>query len=136
MAPGGNNIFPRSLSVNAKEVSEIFLITLLIPDKLAQMYIRSYIYITSRVKGSHNFCVQNGPKKIFHGKTMFNKKKYFWCSSLPFPGEKVDIGLKLTLGQSQTIQRSIKSTFIFSLCQEQPLGSWLNFTNSFRTTLV
>ena len=28
MVPEGNNIFPRSLSVNVKEASELFLITL------------------------------------------------------------------------------------------------------------
>ena len=115
MAPGGNNIFPRSLSVNAKEVSEIFLITLSIADKLAQMYTRSYIYITSRVKGSHNFCVPNGPKNIFYGKTTFNKKKFFLCSSLPFPGEKVDIGPKVTLGQSYKRYKKALKVLLFFL---------------------
>ena len=98
MAPEGNNISPRSLSVNAKKASGMFLITLLIADKLAQMYTRSYIYILSRVKGSHLFCVQNGRKKIFYGKTIFSKKKKL-CSSLPFSKAKVDSGPKLTLGQ-------------------------------------
>ena len=33
MVPEGNNISPRSLSVNAKEMPGIFLISLLIADK-------------------------------------------------------------------------------------------------------
>ena len=83
-----NNILPRSLSVNVKEASEIFLITLWWPNKLSQMYTRSHTYIKSRVKGSHHFRAENGLKKIFYGKTIFNEKIYFSCSSSPLAGSK------------------------------------------------
>ena len=74
MAPEGNNIFPRRLSVNLKEASTIFLMTLWWANKLAQMYTRLYPYITSRVKGSYYFRAQNGPKNIVYGKTISNGK--------------------------------------------------------------
>ena len=96
MAPEGNNISPRNLSVNAKKASGMFLITLLIADKLAQMYTRSYIYILSRVKGSHLFCVQNGPKKIFYGKTILTRKKimflYIFFKDKSWQWSKVNLG--------------------------------------------
>ena len=99
MAWEGNNIFPRSLSVNVKEVSGIFLITLSWANKLAQMYIRSYTYIASRVKRIHHFRAQNSPKKIFYGKTIFCGKIYFSYSSSPLSGSKSWRWPKVNLGE-------------------------------------
>ena len=98
MTSEGNNIFPRSLSVNVKEASGIFLITLWWANKLAQMYTRSYTYITSRVKGSHHFRAQNGLKKIFYRNTIFNGKIYFSCSCSPLSGSKNWQWPKVNLG--------------------------------------
>ena len=101
MDPDGNNSFPRSLLINVKQASGIFLITLWWANKLAQTYTCSYTYITSRVKGSHHFRAKNDPKKIVYGKTIFNGKIYFSCSCHPFHGAKVDTVPKLALGQSK-----------------------------------
>ena len=100
MISEGNNIFPRSLSVNLKEASGIFLITLWWANKLAQIYTRSYTYITSKVKGSHHFRAQINPKNIFYEKTIFSEKYIFHVPLHSFQGVKVDSGPKLTLGQS------------------------------------
>ena len=98
MISEGNNIFPRSLSVNLKEASGIFLITLWWASKLAQIYTRSYTYITSKVKGSHHFRAQNNPKNIFYEKTIFHGKIYFSCSSSLLSGSKSWQWLKVNLG--------------------------------------
>ena len=100
MAPDGNNIFPRNLSVNVKKVSGIFLMTLWQANQLAQMYTRSHTSITSRVKGSHHFRSQNGPKKIVYGKIIFNGEIYFSCSPSPLSWCKSWQWPKVKLGQS------------------------------------
>ena len=51
-----------------------------------------------------------------------------------FQGEKVDSGQKLAKKINK--KDRVKSTFVFSSCQEQPFDSWLSFSNSFRATLV
>ena len=84
----GNKIFPESLSVYVKEAPGIFLITLWWANKLAQMYTRSYTYISSRVKGNHHFRAENSPKQIFFGKTIFSGKIYFSWTSSPLSGSK------------------------------------------------
>ena len=93
MASEGNNIFPRSLSVNVKEASGIFLITLWWANKLAQMYTRSYTYITSSMKESHHFWAQNSPKKIFYGNTIF-----YGRTAPPLSGSKSWQRPKVNLG--------------------------------------
>ena len=114
MVPEGNETFPRSLSVNVKEASGIFLITLWWANELAQMCLRSYTYITSRVKETHHFRAQNGPKKIFYGKTIFNEKIYFSGSSSPLLGSKSWKWPKVNLGSvKQTITKKLKILLLF-----------------------
>ena len=98
MAWEGNNIFPRSLSVSVKEASGIFLITLWWANKLTQICTRSYTYITSRVKGNHNFRAQMAPKRFFTEKPFLTGKYIFYVPLQHFQGAKVDSGPKLTLG--------------------------------------
>ena len=75
MASEGNNIFSKTSFGKSKR--GVWNISDNPANKLAQMYTHSYTYITSRVKGSHHFQAQNGPKKIVCGKTTFNWKIYF-----------------------------------------------------------
>ena len=132
MVPEGNNNFPGRFFVNVKDTSGIFLITLWWGNKSAQI-VRSDTYITSRVKGRHPFRTQNGPKTFFYGNTIFNENS-FHVPLHPLQGAKVDSGQNLT--QKNNEKNGVKSTFIFSSCQDQPLDSWLSFSNSVRTTLV
>ena len=114
MTPEGNNIFPRSLSVNLKEAPGIFLITLRWANKLAQMYTCSYTYITYSVKGSYYFGTQNDPKKTFYGKTIFSEKRHFSCFSSPFSGSKSWQWPKVNLGAvKQTINNALKLLLFF-----------------------
>ena len=99
MAWEGNNIFPRSLSVNVKEVSGIFLITLSWANKLAQIYIRSYTYIASRVKRIHHFGPRIAQKRFFTEKPFFMGKYIFHIPLHPLSGSKSWRLPKVKLGE-------------------------------------
>ena len=110
-----NNISPRSLSVNVKEASGILLITLWWANKRAQIYTRSYTYITFRVKASHHFRAQSSPKKIFYGKNIFYEKIYFSCSISPLSGSKSWQWPKVYLEGSQINDKKALKVLLFFL---------------------
>ena len=135
IAPEGNNIFPGRFFVKVKEASRIFLITLWWADKLAQI-VCSDTNITSRVKGKHFFPAQNDPKKMeipFLCKYHFNGKIFFHVPLRSFQGAKIDIGQNSTEIGSE--KNSVNINFVFSSCQEEPLGFSLSFPNSLTTGL-
>ena len=162
MASEGKKIFPRRLEVNVKETSGTYLITLWWANILAQMYTRSYTYITSRVKGSHHFRAQNGPKNIFYGKNIFNEKIYMFHVSLhPFQGAKDDktfsntqihkrfsikdfiskcdqIRRKLRVS-SNLLKKSLMEKLVFctvTVVEIKPWGSQMNDKRSIKSTFV
>ena len=73
-------------------------------------------------------------KRFFMEIPFLSEKNSFHVPLQPFQWAKVDSGQNLT--QKNNKKNRVKSTFAFSSCQEQPLDSWLSFSNSFRTTLV
>ena len=72
-------------------------------------------------------------KRFFMEILFLTEKNSFHVPLHLFQGAKADSGQKLT---QMNKKKTVKSLFVFSSCQEQPLDSWLNFSNSFRTTLV
>ena len=92
-----------------KEASGIFPITLWRANKFEQI-VRLDIYLTFRVLRRY-FRAQNGPKKIFYGMTIFDRKIYFSCFCSPF---KVVSGPKLTLVQSNNWLKKSACFFFMS----------------------
>ena len=86
MASEGNNIFSKTSFGKSKR--GVWNISDNPANKLAQMYTHSYTYITSRVKGSHHFRVQNDPKIFFYGQNHF-QRGIFNVLLQPFQGAKV-----------------------------------------------
>ena len=128
----GNNIFPRRFFVNVKEASGIFLIPCDEVTNLHRQCTRILI-LNPEFREDIIFGTKLAQKRFFMEIPFITEKNSFHVPLHPFQAAKVDSGQKLT---QMNKKNRVKSTFAFSLCQEQPLDSWLSFSNSFRTTLV
>ena len=102
MAPGGNNIFPRTISVNVKEASGTFHFRFPYnePRNLHSCALACILILHSELKEAIIFRLKMTQKIFFTEKPFLNGKFIFHVPLHPFQGAKVDCGPKLSLWQS------------------------------------